>query len=478
VRLRLIYPRPNTTNDSVFAPSPFIDAFFTVANRLLGGGLYQPGKRRFLVPPLNLMLVAAYAPPDIDVEIVDERTQSIDFDTPVDAVGVTCMTPEAVRAYAIADAYRERGIPTILGGIHCTVMPDEAARHADSIVLGEAEPVLSRLFNDLRAGRLQKVYRATQFHDLRGIPNPRRDLLDERDYLTLNVVQTTRGCPHSCAFCSVSQVAGRGFRCRPVTEVVSEITNGTSRLVAFVDDNIVGSRPHARSLFQALRPLDIQWYAESTVQLAEDESLLDAAADAGCKILLVGFESLSETALIGVHKRFNHIDRYLTLVDRIHSRNIGVIGTFMLGLDGDDQDQVERIFAFSQAAHLDLAQVSILTPYPGTELYLELERQGRLLTADWERYDTTRGNVVFQPQYLSPHALQDQYFGLYGRLYSITSIARRLLGSRCYPAFFLPYNIRQRRKIATALRDRIVPPNPNEATGGLLQSRHDLRAEE
>lgn len=456
MRVRLIYPDPFTTNNVTYAPSFAIDFALRTMNRLLAADVYTPGKRMFLVPPLNLMLLAALMPSDIDVEIVDERVTSIDFDDPVDLVGITAMTCDVMRAYQIADEYRSRGVRVIIGGIHATVLPHEAAQHADAVVIGEAEHTITQLIDDHRHGRLQSFYQADRFHDLRNLPHPRRDLLDERYYITRNVLQTTRGCPHRCKFCSISLTAGQKFRCRPISDLIDEIMHADKGFVGFVDDNINGNPRYARELFHALRPLRIRWYADATILIAEDEALLDAAADSGCKVILIGFESLSQNTLTGIHKRFNRPERFLEMIRRIRSRGIGVIGNFILGLDGDGNDGGAQLLQFLEAANLELAQVKILTPYPGTETFDEMDRAGRLLTKRWSEFDTSRGNVVFQPLEMSALDLQNLFFAVNERTYSYAAIFRRLPRMN-YRSFFFPYNLRQRKTVLEAKRRRTIP---------------------
>ncbi len=457
MRVRLIYPDPQTTNNVTYAPSLAVDLFLRTMNRMLGADVYTPGKRMFLVPPLNLMLLAALMPPGVDVHIIDERTTKIDFNDRVDLVGITAMTCDVMRAYEIADAYRSRGVGVIIGGIHATVLPHEAAQHADAVVIGEAEYVLPELIDDYRRGKLRQFYQASRFHDLKSLPYPRRDLLDDRYYITRNLMQTTRGCPHRCKFCSISITAGLKFRCRPVQDLVGEIEAADSAFLGFVDDNINGNPRYARDVFNALRPLGVRWYGDATILIAEDEDLLDAAAASGCKVMLIGFESLSQDTLTGIHKRFNRPDRFLELIQRIRSRGIGVIGNFILGLDGDHEDGGKQLLEFLEAAKLELAQVKILTPYPGTATFEEMDQAGRLLSKRWSDFDTSRGNVVFQPLDVSPLDLQNRFFDINTSTYSYSAILRRLPGMN-YRSFFLPYNIRQRNTIAEAKRRRAVPP--------------------
>jgi radical SAM superfamily enzyme YgiQ (UPF0313 family) len=377
----------------------------------------------------------------------------------VDVVGITCMTADANRAYTIADQYRQLGIATILGGIHPTALPQEASTHATSVVVGEAENIIQELIADARNREVKQFYHSSIFHDLKCLPNPRRDLLDERYYSTTNVIQASRGCPYNCEFCSVGLVAGHHYRFRPVEDVAAEISASDGQFWAFLDDNIAGNPNYAAALFSALRPLNIHWFGSCSVPAAGDPNLCRLAASSGCKVLLIGFESLSQVSLASVNKRFNSVDRFYSVVKNVHDHGIGIIGTFMLGLDGG-VDEADRIVDFALRARLDMVQIAILTPYPGTKLFETMQAQGRLLTTDWTQYDTAAGTIVFQPSDVTTSALREAYFNALERLYSPVNIARRLLGSRRYFPIFVPYNLRQRHKIRLA---RALSPHVSEA---------------
>ena len=394
------------------------------------------------------MLLAAFLPEDVSVEIVDERIAPFDSYHSTDLVGITCLTADAPRAYEIADQCRANGVSVVLGGIHPTVLPEEASQHADSIVIGEAETLISGILKDFEAGHLSPVYKNQQMHNLASLPFPRKDLIDDRYYITSNVIQATRGCPNRCSFCSIDLVSGHSFRTRPIPDIVLEIERSTGRFFAFLDDNITAQQQYAENLFRAIAPTGIHWYGLTTAAACRNHTLLSLASKSGCKILLIGFESLSQTSLNSVAKRFNNVSTYIDAVRRVHDAGIGVMGTFMLGLDGSEGD-FRRIVDFANEAPLDLAQVSILTPYPGTALYKQLEDEGRILTRDWRMYDTTLANVVFVPSRQTPEQLQQEYLETYDRLYSYSSIAWRLARSRRYPTFFFPYNLRQRAKART-----------------------------
>jgi radical SAM superfamily enzyme YgiQ (UPF0313 family) len=377
-----------------------------------------------LVPPLSLPLLAGMTPPEIDVHLVDENVEPVDLHAPVDWVAISCMTASAPRAYRIADAFRERTIPVVMGGIHPSVMPDEAAAHADAVVVGEADPVWRQVLDDLAAGRLQSRYQSPVPADLVGLPLPRRELLRGGRYLTTKTVQTSRGCPNACAFCIVSAVFGRRYRFRPVDEVVDEVRS-LGGWIGFVDDNIVGHQERAKELFEALIPLRIRWVGQGDLSMARDPELLSLAARSGCQAMFMGLESLSGENLRAAHKLPNLGVDMAEAISNIHRSGIEIVGSFVLGLDGDDPGVFVRTVEFAQRQRLIAAQFSVLTPFPGTEVHQQLEREGRIVDRDWSHY--TMSNVVFRPRHMTAPQLRQGQTYAYRRFYSIPSIVSRSL---------------------------------------------------
>jgi radical SAM superfamily enzyme YgiQ (UPF0313 family) len=385
------------------------------------------GGGKVLAPPLVLPLLAALTPPDVEVRLIDENVEAVDTNADVDWVAITCMTASAPRGYAIADAFRQRGIAVVMGGIHPTVLPDEAATHADAVVIGEAEPVWREVLADLAAGRLRPRYDHSGYSDLVGLPRPRRELLRVDRYLTTNVVQTGRGCPNACAFCTVSTVSGRRYRFRPVGEVVEEVSS-LGGWVGFVDDNIAGHPRRAKELFEALIPLRTRWIGQADLTMARDPELLSLAARSGCQAMFVGLESLSQENLRATRKAPNLGTDMGAAIRTIHKAGIEIIGSFVLGLDGDDLGVFARTVAFAQRHKLVAAQFAVLTPFPGTVTRQQLEREGRILDHDWSHY--TMSNVVFRPRHMTDLELRQGQRYAYGRFYSIPSILKRSLTVR------------------------------------------------
>lgn len=411
-----------------------------------------------LAPPLALGIVAALTPPEVQVTIVDENVQDLDYEEPVDLVGVSMMTMLAGRAYQVADRFRARGVPVVLGGVHPTVMPGEAACHADAVCIGEAEGYWTRLLADFRRGELQPVYRNETFAQPLQIPIARRDLFKNNRYIMPNTIETSRGCPFSCEFCSVPIFYGRTYRFRPIGDVIAEIESLKSRKpIVFLDDNIAGNFKRARDLFRALVPLRVRWLGLASINIAEDEELLDLAARSGCIALHIGFESLSQESVLDMGKRVNVrarldlVERYRQAIARIHAHNIAVEGSFLFGMDGDDEHVFEHALRFAQHSRLELAHFFILTPLPGTPLFQRLDEQERIVDKDWSHYEM--GHVIFEPAlHLSDgqspvKMLRDGIVWAWREFYSLKSIVRRIRWFSKWSIFLFLLNLVYRKFI-------------------------------
>ena len=394
--------------------------------------------RLALCPSLAPAMIAALTPPDVEVSITDENVSVIEYDKGVDLVGISAMTSTANRAYEIADSFRQRGVTVVLGGIHPSILPDEAGRHADAVVIGEAELTWPRLVADFKAGRLQKVYRQDERPALAGLPVPRRELYSRR-YLIPNTISTTRGCPFNCSFCSVSLFSGRTYRCRPVDEVIKEIeTLDRRRPIIFVDDNIVGKPAYAKELFRALAPFRLKWMGQSSVNIASDPELLSLAAASGCMGLLIGFESVSPASLAGMGKKINKVDEYETAIARLHASGIGIHGAFIFGLDEDDDSVFKRTVDFAKKTRLESVQFSTAIPHPGTAFYKSLDEAGRILTKDWSKYDS---KVVFETRAFPQETLIKGTHWALKEFFSLRSISRRIGFSRRHALAWWAFNL-------------------------------------
>jgi radical SAM superfamily enzyme YgiQ (UPF0313 family) len=386
-----------------------------------------------------MAVIAALTPPDVEVSLTDENVAPINFQKKVDLVGITSLTSTSQRAYQIADTFRAMGKKVVLGGIHPSILPEEASQHADAIVIGEAEGIWPGVIADFKANKLQKIYRQNVRPSLVGLPIPRRDLFAKKSYYFTNTVFTTRGCPYSCSFCTVTSFFGHTYRCRPVPEVINEIkTLNRKKLFIFLDDNIVGSPPYAKELFRALIPLKIKWVGQCSVTIAKDDELLKLAAASGCIDLFIGFESLSPSNLAAVGKKINSVDEYEAIIKKLHNAGIGVHGFFIFGLDEDDAGSFKRTVRFAQKARLESAQFDILTPYPGTAIFESLNKEGRILNKDWSQYGH---DLMFEPKSLSREILQQGRTWAWREFYSLPSIWKRIGGRHHDPFLFWVANL-------------------------------------
>jgi radical SAM superfamily enzyme YgiQ (UPF0313 family) len=394
-----------------------------------------PLKTSFREAPLTLTTLAALVPDEIDAEIAlaDESVQPIPFDKPFDLVGISCLTGTAERGYAIADRFRKKGVPVVLGGVHATLMPAEAAEHADALVVGFAEKTWPRLLRDYIRGDMKPAYRQNGTY-LSGLPHPRRDLQKPFGYMMPRTVFATRGCRGGCSFCTVPAVPF-GWHTRPVAEVAAEIRSLPGRRFAFNDVNLIDDRDYATDLFTALIPLKKIWGGLATTQIADDPELLRLMAASGCQYLLLGFESIRPAALRGIRKGFNKAGEYRRVVETLHRHGIAVQGCFVFGLDADGPDVFEETAAAVNALGIDIPRYAVFTPYPGTKAHDQLSREGRLLHRHWRHYDTQ--HVVFRPARMSPEALDAGFIRAYEATFSIKNILKRAMGSPRFPVTFI-----------------------------------------
>lgn len=378
------------------------------------------------IPPLSLAMIARYTPEHYEVEIVDEAVEDVDFDAPVDLVGITCMTPLAPRAYEIAKRFRGRGVTVVMGGIHASYMTEEALGYVDSVVAGEGEDLWPQLLKDYEAGRLQKVYRITEQPDIENLPVPRRDLL--RGKYFVDTVQTGRGCPIGCNFCSVTAFNGARYRLRNADSVMAEINSIQSKRFFIVDDNIVGSGMkyirRAKDLFDRLQGSGKEWGAQTCLNIVEHDDLMQSASRSGCKALLIGFESLDAETLGTMHKPVNlrpATRNFSDAIKKIHDHGIAIIGCFIFGTDTQDKDVFRRTVDFALKNEIDAIQLTLETPLPGTVLYRQMVAENRLLLTDypndWRHYN------IFEPVHqMRNFTPREAYEGLLNAYEEVSSL--------------------------------------------------------
>lgn len=382
---------------------------------------------------LGLLIVAALTPSYFSIDFIDENYEQIKFDANYDLVGISAMTQQAVRAYEIADEFRKRGTTVVIGGIHATVMSEEAKEHADAVIVGEAETLWPHLINDFIKGRLKPYYRSMEPIDLAQSPLPRYELLKKYDY-RMFWIQTTRGCPRDCEFCAASKVYGKNYRYKNIEQVIVEI-NFIKRLwkeplINFADDNMFVNKAYSRELIKKLKEAGIRWAAQTDVSIAEDDGLLRLLRESGCTLLFIGFETLSVKNQLDNHGfKQNRIKKYPEIIQKIQSYGIGVLGAFIIGLDEDDMSIVDDISSFIIDNRLYASHISILTPLPGTRLRERLLKENRILSNDWSRYALT--NVNFIPKKMTPKELEQCLLKIYKRVYNKdvrSSVVRHFMG--------------------------------------------------
>ncbi len=384
--------------------------------------------------PLGLGIVAALTPPQWSVRIVDENFREFRF-READLVGITAVTASANRAYEIASVCRKKGVPVVMGGIHASSMPEEALRYVDAVVIGEAEGSWPRLLGDFGQGRLQKRY-VSGLTELAGAPFPRHDLFHP-GYLFASI-QTSRGCPMDCEFCSVPSFNGNRYRLRNPDEVVEEIASVPNRLIYFVDDNIVGynrtAEEHAVAIFEGMirRNLKKEWFAQASLNISEKPELMRLAARSGCRMLLIGIEAENEAALRDSNKKVNlrlGTDSYGKAFRLIHRQGIAVLGAFIFGMESDTPAALEKRTRYILSSSVDVTQASVMTPLPGTRLFDRYRDEGRLLNADfpagWQHYHFS--DVVFNPAHMTPEELAGSTDRAYRQICSMHTIRKKFI---------------------------------------------------
>ncbi len=389
---------------------------------------------------ITMPYLAAWVPPHWTVIHIDEEVTPVDVSLPVDLVGITFHTPSALHVYALAAQFRQRGIPVVLGGPHVTLLPHEAQMHADVIFVGEAEPYWPQFLRDFEQGQHARRYGPPgQPPSLEHAPMARKDLFHRRDH-TGGVLFATRGCAFGCDFCALAIMYQRQVRQRPIAAVAAEYASFKGKVIIFWDDNLANDREYAKALFRAIAPHNKWWSSQASLQAGEDAEFLELAARSGCKQLFIGLESISQASMNEVHKRFNRVEEYARIIERIHAHGIAVQAGIVFGFDHDTESIFAETLDFLEAAGVQNATFNILTPYPGTPLYQRLAAEGRILTQDWSKYNG-REDVVFLPRQMSPEALLAGYRYANRRFYSAASIYRRLARSPVGLWWTLPLNL-------------------------------------
>jgi radical SAM superfamily enzyme YgiQ (UPF0313 family) len=395
-----------------------------------------------MIPQLALHILEGLTPPEHAVKLVEEECDTIDLEEPCDLVGISCMTANAPRAYALAREFKKRGKTVILGGVHPTILPAEAAAYADAVVVGEAEGVWEQVLRDVAAGRLKKTYHQSSPDLSRYIPMKFRQSTMKRLFNVIPVM-STRGCPYSCEFCCVSDLFGKTIRHVPVPNVVRDLQDTGGKTYIFLDDNIMGKPAYAKELFRAIKPLKIHWAGQSSISFVHDTELMRLAAESGCSALFFGLESVSETQLKTMRKSIKEIKLVEEAIKKVKGIGIHFHASLVFGFDNDTPAIFPETLEFLQKNQIGTASLNVLTPYPGTKLYEQFCREDRLLTTDWRYYD--HSTVVFKPKGMTPYELQTGAMRVREEYTKLGAIFGRLPGNLSHPLLHLALNLGARK---------------------------------
>jgi radical SAM superfamily enzyme YgiQ (UPF0313 family) len=384
-----------------------------------------------LFPPLGLATLAAYLSPDDEIDLQDQHVEQLNLDDEPDLVVIQVYITNAYRSYKIAEHYKKKGAYVVMGGLHVTSLPDEAAKYADTIFLGPGEETFPNFLNDFRNKRPKKIY-SSQIRTLEKIPPIRRDLIKRKRYLVPNSIVVSRGCPHHCDFCykDAFYEGGKTFYTQLVDEALAEIDRLPGRHLYFLDDHLLGNTKFASALFEGMKGMNRVFQGAGTIDSILRGDLIEKAAEAGLRSLFVGFETLSPANLRQSNKKQNLNKDYTKAIDRLHSLGIMINGSFVFGLDDDDKDVFKRTVDWGVQNGITTSTYHILTPYPGTRLFKSMEEQGRILTRNWDLYNTR--NVVYKTANLNEQQLKEGYDWAYREFYSWSNILKGSLQHEAY----------------------------------------------
>ena len=401
--------------------------------------------KALMIPQLALYILEGLTPPEHEVRIIEEESEPIDLNQDCDLVGISCMTANAIRAYELCGEFKSRGKTVVLGGVHPTILPEEALIHADAVVVGEAEGVWESLLLDFQDNNLQRIYHNPSPDLAKYVPKNFNGLIKKRLF-NLVPVMTTRGCPYDCDFCCVTNLFGKKIRHIPIENVVRDIVESGAKNFMFLDDNIIGHPKYAKALFKAIKPLNIKWVGQASVSLlVKDNELLELAAESGCKILFFGIESVSEAQLRTMRKAFREIDQLERSLKKIKKMGILIHASMVFGFDSDTHDVFNDAVRFLIKNKVSTVSFNVLTPYPGTKVYEDLKKENRLTTTNWKYYD--HNTVVFQPRNMTPFELQIGKVNARKRFYSLRSVFRRFFGNMYSPLIYFATNIGHMKQV-------------------------------
>jgi radical SAM superfamily enzyme YgiQ (UPF0313 family) len=405
-----------------------------------------------MIPQLALFILEGLTPKKHQVRIVEEEYMPVDFEEECDVVGISFMTSNAYRAYNISKEFKKRGKTVIMGGIHPTILPDEAIQYADAVVIGEAEGVWEQVLEDIENNCLKKKYHVKDPDLTRYVPK-NFSALKSKKLFNLVPILTTRGCPYNCSFCCVSKIFGKKIKHMPVENVVRDIVESKAKRFIFLDDNIIGNPNYAKKLFAAIKPLKIGWLGQASISFAKNTELMQLAKDSGCKGLFIGLETVDESQLKNMKKLDGTIENMEKALRKIRKMGIVIQASVIFGFDNDTHHIFGNTLKFLIKNHVCSASFNILTPYPGTSIYEEFKKNGRIINDRWEYYD--HHTVVFRPANMTPLELQLGKINAKEKFYSIHSIIKRFRGNLSNPFIYLMANLGY-MKLAKAEKKRIA----------------------
>jgi radical SAM superfamily enzyme YgiQ (UPF0313 family) len=419
-----------------------------------------------MMPQLALYILAGLTPPEHEVVIIEEETGHIDLEQECNMVGISCMTANAPRAYELCREFKRRGKTVILGGVHPSILPDEALQHADCVVVGEAEGVWEILIKDFQNNNLKIKYH-DPIPDLgKYVPKDFSKMI-KKGLFNLIPIMTTRGCPYNCDFCCVTNLFGKKIRHIPIENVVRDIQESGSKNFMFLDDNIIGHPKYAKELFRAIKPLRIKWVGQASISLlTRDDELMQLAAESGCKVLFFGIESVSEEQLQSMRKAIKEIEHLESAFKKIKKMGILILASMIFGFDNDTKEIFNETVRFLIRNKVSIASFNVLTPYPGTKIYENFKNENRLITTEWMYYD--HNTVVFKPINMTPYELQIGKINARKKFYSLSSVMKRSLGNLFNPLIYFAINYGHMKQVKVE-SDRIA-----KIKSELFENNHEL----
>ncbi len=405
----------------------------------------NPIKYKFgIMPSGTLANIAALTPNNIDISVIDESIDTINYDEDVDLIGISSLTCQAPRAYQIAKEFKKRNKTVIMGGVHATILPQEVLNHVDSVVIGEAENIWPKVISDFQKNKkLKTTYKNKVLPDLQKLLIPRFELTNYNKCIKplfsktpAIPIFTTRGCPFNCSFCSVKKLLGNAFRTKPVENVLKEIEASKAKSFFFTDDNIMGDEKHAEQLFKTITPLKIRWMSQFSTHVLHKPKLVELAGKSGCYEVILGIESINSDNLKNINKQFNKPDEYKNLFKLLKDNDINPHVQILFGMDNDTEEVFKRTIEFLLENDVNFIHISIITPFPGTDLYKQLEKEKRIFTKDWSKYDITK--VVFHPKNITIEQLENAVRDGHKQFYSYGNIMRRIWKFRKF--YYTPNN--------------------------------------